>query len=98
MPVLFFGLKCKNAQRLERGETTIGKKFLNGRSFKFRSFNVKKETEFLDNRTKSDSKVVNVIFWLIVAFIVYIFIFDNSSSNLYDCPDSDPTQYSDYDC
>ena len=98
LPILFIGLKRKNAQRLERGETTIGKKLLNGRSFKFRSFNIRKETQFLDNRIKPDSKVVNIIFWLVVAFIVYIFLFDNSSSNPYDCPDSDPTQYSDYDC
>ena len=98
LPVLFIGLMRKNAQRLERGETTIGKKLLNGRSFKFRSFNIRRETQFLDNRTKPDSKVVNVIFWLVVAVIVYIFLFDNSSRNPYDCPDSDPTQYSDYDC
>ena len=98
LPILFIGLKRKNAQRLERGETTIGKKLLNGRSLKFRSFNIRKETQFLDNRIKPDSKVVNIIFWLVVAFIVYIFLFDNSSSNPYDCPDSDPTQYSDYDC
>jgi len=37
LPVLFIGLKRKNAQRLESGEITIGKKLLNGRSFKFRS-------------------------------------------------------------
>lgn len=98
LPIVFIGLKRKNAKRPERGETTIGKKLLNGKSLKFRSFNIRKETQFRDNQIKPDSKVVDIIFWLVVAFIVYIFLFDNSTSNPYDCPDSDPTQYSDYDC
>ncbi len=47
----------------------------------------------------AEKNYVNLIFWLIVGLIVFAFLQDLSNGgNPYDCPDSDPTQYTSADC
>lgn len=47
----------------------------------------------------AEKNYANLIFWLVVAFIIFAFLQDLSNSgNPYDCPDSDPTQYTSADC
>ena len=47
----------------------------------------------------AEKNFANLIFWLVVAFIIFAFLQDLSiGGNPYNCPDADPTHYVSADC